>query len=51
MPTVNYSCPDTGKPKKKEFPYTAVGKAQADTFAKLMGGKKKNNPNRYSSGY
>ena len=27
MPTVNYSCPDTGKPKKKEFPYTAVGKS------------------------
>jgi len=44
MPTVTYKCPDTGKKMKKVFPYNAVGKAQADSFAKLMGGKKKNNP-------
>ena len=51
MPTISYKCPDTGKPMKKEFPYTSVGKAQADTFAKLMGGTMKNNPNRKSYGY
>jgi|TARA_R110000744_G_scaffold43498_2_gene97518 hypothetical protein len=45
MPTVTYNCPDTGKIMKKQFPYNAVGKAQAGTFAKLMGGKKKDNPN------
>ena len=26
MPTVSYSCPDSGKPMKKSFPYNAVGK-------------------------
>jgi hypothetical protein len=51
MPTVSYTCPDSGTKKKKVFPYTAVGKAQADTFAKLMKGSKKNNPNRYMKGY
>ena len=30
MPTVTYSCPDTGKKMKKTFPYNAVGKAQAE---------------------
>jgi len=44
MPTVNYKCPNTGKKMKKTFPYNAVGKAQADSFAKTMGGSKKNNP-------
>ena len=44
MPTVKYKCGDTGKMKKKTFPYNAVGKAQADSFAKTMGGDKKNNP-------
>tara|TARA_R100001443_G_scaffold16699_3_gene27044 strand:- start:2416 stop:2586 length:171 start_codon:yes stop_codon:yes gene_type:complete len=44
MPTVTYSCPDTGKKMKKTFPYNAPGKAQADWFSKLMGGSKKNNP-------
>jgi len=38
MPTV------TVKGKKKQFPYNAVGKAQAYSFAKMMGGKVKNNP-------
>ena len=45
MPTVSYSCPDSGKPMKKSFPYNAVGKAQAHEFAKTMGGSMKNNPN------
>ena len=45
MPTVKYTCPDTGKPMSKTFPYNAVGKAQADAFAKTMSGSKKNNPN------
>ena len=45
MPTVTHKCPDTGKIMKKVFPYNAVGKAQADTFANLMDGKVKNNPN------
>ena len=45
MPTVSYSCPDTGKSMKKSFPYNAMGKAQAHTFAKTMGGSMKNNPN------
>ena len=44
MPTVTYSCPDTGKKMKKTFPYNAVGKAQAGAFEKLMKGSKKNNP-------
>ena len=38
MPTVTVSG------KKTEFPYTATGKPQADAFAKLHGGKKKDNP-------
>ena len=41
MPTVKYNCPDTGKPMKKSFPYNAVGKAQANTFSKIMGGSLK----------
>ena len=44
MPTVSYKCGDTGKMKKKQFPYNAVGKAQATEFAKTMRGKVKNNP-------
>ena len=48
MPTVTYKCSDTGKKMKKTFPYNAVGKAQADTFVKLMDGNIKYNPNRYS---
>jgi len=44
MPTVTYKCPDTGKMKKKQFAYNAVGKVQAANFAKMMGGKLKNNP-------
>jgi hypothetical protein len=47
MPTVTYKCPNTGKPMKKVFPYTSVGKAQAHTFSKLMKGSMKNNPNMY----
>jgi|TARA_R110002020_G_scaffold47053_1_gene134178 hypothetical protein len=39
MPTVS------GKGKKKVFPYNAVGKAQADSYARMTGGKKKDNPN------
>lgn len=31
---------------KKSFPYNAVGKAQAHTFAKTMGGDVKNNPTK-----
>ena len=38
MPTVKYKCPDTGKPMSKTFPYNAMGKAQADSFAKTMKG-------------
>ena len=38
MPTV------TVNGKKKTFPYNAVGKAQADFYARMHGGKKKNNP-------
>jgi hypothetical protein len=41
MPTVKYKCGQTGKMKKKTFPYNAVGKAQAAEFAK---GSMKNNP-------
>jgi len=39
MPTVKFP----GGMKK--FPYNAVGKAQAHSFAKMMKGKIKNNPN------
>lgn len=45
MPTVKYKCPTSGKMKTKTFPYSATGKAQADSFAKMQGGNKKNNPN------
>jgi len=45
MPTVTYKCGDTGKMKKKQFPYNAVGKAQASAFAGTMNGKMKSNPN------
>ena len=41
MPTVSYKCGDTGKIKKKTFPYNAMGKAQAGEFAKTMGMEKK----------
>ena len=51
MPTVKYKCGDTGKMKEKVFPYNAVGKAQAKTFADTMNGKIKNNPNRKMPGY
>jgi len=54
MPTVSYKCPDSpdsGSKMKKTFPYNAVGKAQADSFVKLMKGDIKYNPNRYSKGY
>ena len=44
MPTVSYKCGQTGKMKKKTFPYNAVGKAQATEFAKTMGGSMKYNP-------
>ena len=44
MPTVKYKCANTGKMKKKVFPYNAVGKAQAKTFADAMNGSMKNNP-------
>jgi len=39
MPTVKL-------PNGKEvvFPYNTVGKAQADSFARMMNGKLKNNP-------
>ncbi len=46
MPTVSYKCGDTGKSMKRSFPYNAVGKAQAHTFAKTMGGNMKNNPTK-----
>ena len=39
MPTV------TNKAGKRVFPYNAVGKAQADSYAKMTKGKVKNNPN------
>ena len=38
MPTVQF------KGGMKKFPYHAVGKAQADSFAKMMKGKKEDNP-------
>ena len=44
MPTVSYSCPTSGKKMKKSFPYNAVGKAQAHSFARMNKGKIKNNP-------
>jgi hypothetical protein len=44
MPTVTYKCGKTGKTKKRTFAYNAVGKAQSAQFAKLMKGRKKNNP-------
>ena len=30
--------------KKMEFPYTATGKPKADYYARMNGGKKKDNP-------
>jgi len=41
---------------KKTFPYNAVGKAQANAFMKMSGGKIKNNPGygmekKMNSGY
>lgn len=39
MPTVKV------KGKKRVFPYNAVGKAQADSFAKMNAGKISYNPN------
>tara|TARA_R100001463_G_scaffold76672_8_gene130859 strand:- start:11173 stop:11346 length:174 start_codon:yes stop_codon:yes gene_type:complete len=44
MPTVKHKCPDTGKMKTRVFPYNAVGKAQANEFAKTVGGTIKMNP-------
>lgn len=44
MPTVKYKCSTSGKMKTKKFPYSATGKAQATSFAKMMGGTIKNNP-------
>ena len=44
MPTVKYKCKESGKIKKRVFPYNAIGKAQAKTFADMMGGSKKDNP-------
>jgi hypothetical protein len=34
--------------KKRQFPYNAVGKAQADSYAKSNGGKLVNNPGYHS---
>ena len=45
MPTVTYMCNESGKEKKKVFPYNAMGKAQAHEFSQTMGGKVKYNPN------
>ena len=45
MPTVTYTCPETGKEKKQIFPYNAMGKAQAFEFARRTGGSMENNPN------
>tara|TARA_B100000965_G_C19594116_1_gene759343 strand:- start:1193 stop:1336 length:144 start_codon:yes stop_codon:yes gene_type:complete len=42
MPTVKT------KTMTKEFPYNAVGKAQADSFAKMMNGTISYNPNMYT---
>ena len=44
MPTVKYKCGDTGKNMKKTFAYNAVGKAQADSFARMNNGSLKMNP-------
>ena len=44
MPTVKFKCPDTGKMMKKEFPYNAVGKAQAGQKAKDIKATLINNP-------
>ena len=44
MPTVKYKCGDTGKNKKRTFAYNAVGKAQADSFARMNNGSLKMNP-------
>jgi hypothetical protein len=38
----------TGKKMKREFPYNAMGKAQASEFSKVMNGSIKYNPNMYS---
>ena len=40
MPTVKYKCKESGKIKKRVFPYNAIGKAQAKTFADMMGGSR-----------
>tara|TARA_R100001510_G_C7638162_1_gene195998 strand:+ start:1310 stop:1453 length:144 start_codon:yes stop_codon:yes gene_type:complete len=42
MPTVK------SKNMTRTFPYNAVGKAQADSFAKMVGGKITYNPNMYA---
>lgn len=44
MPTVKYKCGNTGKNKKRTFAYNAVGKAQADSFARMNNGSLKMNP-------
>ncbi len=44
MPTVKYKCPDTGVMKVEKFPYTATGKPQADSRAKMMNGTIVMNP-------
>jgi hypothetical protein len=44
MPTVTYTCPDSGKKMTEVYPYTATGKAQAGQKAIDMNGKIKNNP-------
>jgi|TARA_R100000278_G_scaffold123212_1_gene111981 hypothetical protein len=44
MPTVKYKCPVTNKKKTKKFPYSATGKAQANSFANQMSGSLRNNP-------
>ena len=51
MPTVKLPNGQT-----RTFPYNAVGKAQANSFSKMSGGKVKNNPNygmekKTNSGY
>jgi len=48
MPTVSYKCGNTGKKMKREFPYNAMGKAQASEFSKVMNGSISYNPNMYS---
>ena len=44
MPTVTYTCPDSGKKMTKKFANTATQKPQASQFAKKMKGKITNNP-------